>query len=498
MVPVNKQKNGGCTPVSSNCVVWQGPDIPCINLCSGDTITDVVYKLATELCKLIDMFDLQHYDLTCLNLGCPTPENFKDLINILIQKICEQQGNATPGIASTGGGCPDNCVVPIAECFYYTNNLGDQVRFLSITDYVNLIGNRVCDIVSDITQIQLAIQQLDIRVTVLENTPAPTFTLPSFTPDCVITPAVPTTIDIILEALETQFCELRTSTGLPADIFSAIAVQCPNLNNSPALAPGLGNMSSLPGWVNTVTNLSDSVTNMWLTICDLRAAVQNIKVNCCPDGCEDLQIVLQALVVSGELRLYFTGTIPAGFVECAGSSTFTILDTAGNLYNAVVSIPSLINSTYFGITIASTPLNPLLDFTITSTTCFNNTSIGQTCFQVLSDTVNNTIPCPVVTLTPTASTIGWSFSHPGGTATYNVELWDGGSPGSLISTYVQAAGASPAVYTGTFSGLTSSTTYRVRLRIVVGSEEQECSYNITSTLSDLCEAPDTVTAILTY
>ena len=112
--------------------------------------------------------------------------------------------------------------------------------------------------------------------------------------------------------------------------------------------------------------------------------------------------------------------------------------------------------------------------------------------------MNNTIPCPVVTLTPTASTVAWSFSHPGGTATYNVELWDGGSPGSLISTYVQAAGASPAVYTGTFSGLTSSTTYRVRLRIVVGSEEQTCSYNVTSTLSDLCEAPDTVTALLTY
>jgi hypothetical protein len=68
----------------------------------------------------------------------------------------------------------------------------------------------------------------------------------------------------------------------------------------------------------------------------------------------------------------------------------------------------------------------------------------------------------------------------------------------LITTYVQVAGASPAAYSGTFSGLTSSTTYRVRLRIVVGSEEQECSYNITSTLSDLCEAPDSVIANLTY
>ena len=48
----------GCNPVSSNCVIWQGPDIPCITLCKGDSISDVTYKVATEICTLVDQLSL--------------------------------------------------------------------------------------------------------------------------------------------------------------------------------------------------------------------------------------------------------------------------------------------------------------------------------------------------------------------------------------------------------------------------------------------------------
>ena len=69
MKPLNINK-AGCTNMSSNCVIWEGPDIPCINLCKGDSITDVIYKLATELCKLLDIVDLSTYDLKCFNHLC--------------------------------------------------------------------------------------------------------------------------------------------------------------------------------------------------------------------------------------------------------------------------------------------------------------------------------------------------------------------------------------------------------------------------------------------
>jgi len=58
----------GCNPISSNCVIWQGPDIPCINLCNGDTVSDVVAKLAEKLCTLLDQTTISAYDLSCFNL----------------------------------------------------------------------------------------------------------------------------------------------------------------------------------------------------------------------------------------------------------------------------------------------------------------------------------------------------------------------------------------------------------------------------------------------
>ena len=41
MKPLNLD-NKPCNPVSSNCVVWQGPTLECIDLCKGDTVSDVV------------------------------------------------------------------------------------------------------------------------------------------------------------------------------------------------------------------------------------------------------------------------------------------------------------------------------------------------------------------------------------------------------------------------------------------------------------------------
>ena len=67
MKPLNLD-NKPCSPISSNCVVWQGPDIPCIKLCIGDTVSDVVFAMATELCTILDTLKVTNYDLTCFNM----------------------------------------------------------------------------------------------------------------------------------------------------------------------------------------------------------------------------------------------------------------------------------------------------------------------------------------------------------------------------------------------------------------------------------------------
>ena len=53
MLPVgSNNKSTPCSVVSSNCVSWQGPNIPCIGLCKGDTVTDVVAKLGELVCEI--------------------------------------------------------------------------------------------------------------------------------------------------------------------------------------------------------------------------------------------------------------------------------------------------------------------------------------------------------------------------------------------------------------------------------------------------------------
>lgn len=90
-----------CVPTSSNCIIWQGPNIECIGLCQGDTITDVIYKLATAYCELSNQLQADNFDISCIE--CPegidcTVDNIQDLLDVLIAKICELQTSVgTPG-----------------------------------------------------------------------------------------------------------------------------------------------------------------------------------------------------------------------------------------------------------------------------------------------------------------------------------------------------------------------------------------------------------------
>ena len=163
MKPLNLD-NKPCSPVSSNCVVWQGPTIECIKLCTGDTVSDIISELATELCTILDQTNVSNYDLSCLNINNCGPLDFKALIQLLIEKICELQ-NITPTTPGSSNECPD-CVVTVASCFQE-----DGATTMQLVEYVQIIASKVCDIVDEIAELQTQITNLDIIVTILENIP---------------------------------------------------------------------------------------------------------------------------------------------------------------------------------------------------------------------------------------------------------------------------------------------------------------------------------------
>jgi len=276
MKPLNLD-NSPCSPTSSNCVIWQGPDLACIKLCKGDTVSDVVAKLAAELCTILDQLNVNNYDLTCFNSSACPPVDFQALIQFLINHICALEG-VTPNTNPSTSTCPD-CVVSIAPCFV----IGSQTT-MQLTDYVQMIGERVCELITDITGLQLQINNIDARVTVLENTPTAVFTLPSIIVNCTLSPTVlggsAYPIDTVLNALINDptngYCSLIDATGIGADLFSAVSSQCitsssPTLSNAPT--PFGTEYSGT--WVSTPTTVADAITNLWIVICDMYDYLSN-------------------------------------------------------------------------------------------------------------------------------------------------------------------------------------------------------------------------------
>ncbi len=98
---------------SSNNVIWQGADIPCLNLCRGDSITNVIYQLATAYCQLVDM---ESYDTDCVTeaTSLEKPENISELIQLLIDAICYLSTHTTGEQGPAGADGADGSIVEIS------------------------------------------------------------------------------------------------------------------------------------------------------------------------------------------------------------------------------------------------------------------------------------------------------------------------------------------------------------------------------------------------
>jgi hypothetical protein len=490
----NNSTTEGCTQTSSNCVTYQGVDIPCIGIKKGDCLTEDLHKIACRICEILKELNVSTYDLSCLNLETCAPPNFSALLQLIIDKICALQ-NIPSNNSTTKNGCPD-CVVNIASCFYFADpKTGNQVTTLQLTDYITLIGNQLCTLITAAATQQAALSNHGQRIAALENKPAPVFNLPLITPVCVL-PAKPTALDLVVVALEKQFCELVSATGTTTALYKAISQQPAGLNTSPALGTQGGVMSAIPGWASDPKNAADTINNIWLTIQDIRSAVSNIQANCCPTPCNGVSVKLQAAMPNPNvINLFFTGTIPEGLSECSGSGTmFKISDQSGHYIN--VSIPlaaNMNNPSGYPVQLVGTPININDDLKIEADICFKNDT-GTVCQSKLCYTFVNTANCPLVNYIAGQNTINYSFPA-NFTATYAIDLFD--STGTVELQSAAVAVSAPVVLNGVFSGLDPGTVYKLRLRIISEVKTTVCPFTSVTTVPNPCSPPNTLTVYIT-
>jgi hypothetical protein len=412
MNPVRSSSNSeNCVPISSNCVVWQGPDLPCLHLCKGDSVSDVVYKVAVEVCNLKDSIGLTDLDISCLLQICQTtPEPAKTLANILellINKVC-CINDIIENLPPPGNNYQEP-ILTLPSCLYIPDGVGGFITQLVHSQYTLRVATILCQINTTVNTHTGQIADLDTRVTALENAVDPVLQVSSCLTGTV------EDIDVAVEELETQFCQYKNTLGSISDLTIAQSKQCIT-GADIALSTG-DPMSSIPGWQNTVTSIGKSLQNMWITICDIRAAVKAIQDNCCKVDCNSIIPEFDYRWIDAvTLRFFFFPKfqLPLGFWDCNDlqGNQLTLTDGLGNEYvtyihfrredpndlTGVLDDPAIISGGY-NLDLTNSPLDVTTGITITSNLCFTNGDV--TCIKCLDKSIIGYVDKTCCTITAT-------------------------------------------------------------------------------------------------
>jgi len=162
----------------------------------------------------------------------------------------------------------------LPECLWYVNGTGDTVTALPLVEYVEYLAGLICEIVANINSINAVIETLNIRITILENsiggggTPVPITTIVT---QCLsgATPGLTIPIATAFQTLEQKLCEYLGVLGTLTQWQSMFNTIC--ITATTPLPCGDGTYGDLPGWIDSVTTVADSMSNLWLVVCQLNS-----------------------------------------------------------------------------------------------------------------------------------------------------------------------------------------------------------------------------------
>lgn len=491
MIPTNSSgTTNGCDNISSNCVVWQGPDITCIDLCTGDTITDVTHKLATKVCKLITDGvtanpSLAGLDLTCLKIPGITPTELVPVLQAMVVQICANTGtgqvpNSSSNLSPSAQVQADLPIMTLPACLQYNDASGNPVTTLRLDLFATLISQQVCTNLASIQVINTTLTSYSSRLDILEACVLPCSSAvveKQVVPTCIINVGVLTDVSVLLLALEVRFCALETAVGLPAAINLAIG-QTTITSSTLSLSGNKAAYGAIGGWNSTVTSLAQSVQNSWIVMDDLYAAVANIQTNCCPSGCEGItygftttEIFASSGLISSINFNFQNSSIPNDFNDASGFSVIKVTDVAGVVAQSTVSVSTLQNSVG-GIDLSVATLNTAQS--MTAQVQYGFTNGVDTCDSIQSSTIKGVVPCPstinVSGVTATAATVSFSQLL-GSTAVYVIDILGAGNV--IEATYTQNNPTGTVSHN--FTGLTPNTPYNVRVTTTFGGASEICA-----------------------
>jgi hypothetical protein len=293
-VPVNNPGSNreNCPKISTACVIWQGPDIPCIDLCAGDAIDEVVFKLATYLCELSqNIFDIDNINFTCLlPPDAPRgdePTNLEELIQLIINYSCGidpigARSTLLSGARVVGESSSSEPIIELPDGIAYFDENGDYITVLEQSKYIKVAATKLAETILLINTTQGRIFNAEKAIKSLENDFAKTSK--ASTNDIYVvsqcassgTPGQQILIQDAFTVFERNYCNLTSILGTTASLYRGINSQIPNLPNLPQLMNESLQMKAIPKWSFPVNDIGSSMSNLWLTIGDMRSKIIQI------------------------------------------------------------------------------------------------------------------------------------------------------------------------------------------------------------------------------
>lgn len=138
------------------------------------------------------------------------------------------------------------------------------------------------------------------------------------------------------------------------------------------------------------------------------------------------------------------------------------------------------------VTINGLSDNLIYDFQIV-TNCSGGTAAGSTVVKQIK------IDCPTVTVTKTDTTVSYSFPAIGGSISgYTVKLFNAAGTTEIAS----QTPSGTTTLTGTFTGLTANTAYKIRVIVTAGTfSKTDCAFvDVTTNNTPSCNPPTNLVA----
>lgn len=287
--PLQNIGKKGCIPTSSKCIVWEGPALECIDICKGDTIEDIIYKVANYVCNLnleccpITATDLANIEFNCYIPGHSSNTPIMDVHNVwdFLAEICSTIYSLIWGTSNLR---ETEQALTLPECLYYEEN-GDTIMSLLRDDYIRYLADKICEIVANYDALLLTLDDISDRLEAVEefveNYKEPEPPELYITSQCAsaASPGEEVEITEAFETFEGNYCNYITLLGLSPEWTAALNSTCTGLGNSYQLANQSAQMKTIYNWILSPSSVADNYNNLWLTICDIRAAIQDIIDN---------------------------------------------------------------------------------------------------------------------------------------------------------------------------------------------------------------------------